>query len=106
MDLSILEISHRSKEFIQVMEKAINLVKELLNIPENYSVLFLQGGASLQFCMIPYNFLSPNGKSGYLETGTWSKKAFQEAQLFGESSIIASSSNKNFNYIPKEIKCL
>ncbi len=97
--LSLLEISHRSKDFQAVIDEAEALFKELLNIPENYHVLFLGGGASLQFAMVPYNLL--NKKAAYLETGVWSKKAIKEAKLFGEVEVVASSSDKNFTYIPK-----
>ncbi len=97
--LSILEISHRSKEFQAIMDEAVDLFKELLNIPEGYSVLFLGGGASTQFCMIPYNLM--NTKAAYLNTGSWAKKAIKEATLFGEVDVVASSEDKNFNYIPK-----
>lgn len=97
--LSILEISHRSKEFIAVVDKSVALFKELLNIPDGYSVLFLGGGASLQFAMIPYNLM--NKKSAYLNTGTWAKKAIKEAKLFGEVDVVASSEDKNFTYVPK-----
>jgi phosphoserine aminotransferase len=99
--LSILEISHRSADFKPVIEEAESLFKELLDIPEGYSVLFLGGGASLQFCMVPYNFLEK--KAAYLNTGTWAKKAMKEAKLFGETVEVASSADKNFNYIPKNI---
>ena len=99
--LSILEISHRSKEFVAIMDKAQALVKELLNVPEGYSVLFLQGGASLQFLMTPFNLLSKEGKAAYIETGAWSKKAYAEAAALGNAEVIASSKDKNFNYIPK-----
>ena len=101
IDLSIIEISHRSKEFIDVMENARSLVKELLKLPEGYSVLFLQGGASLEFLMAPYNLLKVDGKAGYLDTGTWSSKAIKEAALFGEVVVLASSKEKGYNYIPK-----
>ncbi|GGK51186.1 MULTISPECIES: 3-phosphoserine/phosphohydroxythreonine transaminase [Flavobacteriaceae] len=101
IDLSLIEISHRSKEFVEVMENARNLVKELLNVPEGYSVLFLQGGASLEFLMTPYNLLKVDGKAGYLDTGTWSSKAIKEAKLLGEVDVIASSKEDNFNHIPK-----
>ncbi len=100
--LSIMEISHRSKEFIAVMDEAIALFKELLNIPEGYSVIFLGGGASLQFAMIPFNLL--NKKAAYLNTGVWAKKAIKEAKLFGEVEVIASSEDKNFSYYPKNFK--
>lgn len=99
--LSILEMSHRSKEFVAVMDNAIALVKELLNVPEGYDVLFLQGGASLQFYMSPLNFLPENGKAAYINTGTWSDKAIKEAKLLGNVDEVASSKDKNFNYIPK-----
>jgi phosphoserine aminotransferase len=101
-NLSLIEISHRSKPFIDVMEKAKNLVKELLEIPSNYSILFLQGGASLEFLMTPYNLMKKNGTAAYLNTGTWSRKAILEAQRFGHVDVIADSSDKNFNYIPKD----
>lgn len=97
--MSILEISHRSKDFQAVIDEAVSLFKEIMNIPEGYHVLFLGGGASLQFCMVPFNLL--NKKAAYLETGVWAKKANKEAKLFGEVSIVASSSDKNFTYIPK-----
>lgn len=99
MGLSILEISHRSKQFVAVVDEAVALFKELLQIPEGYSVIFLGGGASTQFCMIPYNLL--NKKAAYLNTGEWSSKAIKEAKLFGEVDVVASSEDKNFNYIPK-----
>ena len=98
--LSILEISHRSKEFTAVIEEAEAMFKELLDIPEGYRVLFLGGGASMQFCMVPFNML--NKKASYLDTGTWSSKAIKEAKLFGEVDVVASSKNKNYTYIPKE----
>jgi len=97
--LSVLEISHRSKEFVAVMEEAQQLFKELLDIPEGYSVLFLQGGASTQFAMIPFNLL--NKKAAYLDTGTWSNKAIKEVKTFGEVDVVASSKDKGYNYIPK-----
>ncbi|MDD5507776.1 MAG: 3-phosphoserine/phosphohydroxythreonine transaminase [Bacteroidales bacterium] len=97
--LSILEISHRSKEFQAVIDEAVALFKELLDIPEGYSVLFLGGGASLQFAMVPYNFL--NTRAAYLNTGEWASKAIKEAKNFGEVEVVASSQDKNFNYIPK-----
>lgn len=97
--LSILEISHRSKPFVAVMDEAVALFKELLNIPEGYSVIFVGGGASTQFAMIPMNIMKK--KAAYLNTGSWSKKAIKEAQGFGEVVIVGSSDDKNFNYIPK-----
>ena len=97
--LSILEVSHRSKEFVAVIEEARALVKELLDVPEGYSVLFLGGGASLQFCMAPFNLLRK--KAAYLETGTWAVNAIKEAKIFGEVNVVASSKDANFTFIPK-----
>jgi phosphoserine aminotransferase len=97
--LSILEISHRSKEFQAVIDEAVALFKEVLGIPEGYQVLFLGGGASTQFCMVPFNLL--NKKAAYLETGVWAKKALKEAKLFGEVATVASSADRNYCYIPK-----
>ena len=101
--LSLMEISHRAKDFQPVVDEAVALIKELLQIPEGYSVLFLGGGASLEFCMVPYNFLIK--KAAYLNTGTWSKKAIKEAKLFGEVVEVASSAESNFTYIPKGWSC-
>lgn len=98
--MSIMEISHRSKDFESVINEAVELFKELLEIPADYSVLFLGGGASLQFCMVPYNFLEK--KAAYLNTGTWANKALKEAKLFGEVVEVASSKASNYNYIPKD----
>ena len=98
--LSVLEISHRTKDFEDVLNEAISLFKELLHIPEGYSVLFLGGGASMQFCMVPFNLLEK--KAGYINTGVWAKKAMKEAKLFGDVVTVASSEDKNFSYIPKE----
>ncbi|HZJ35813.1 MAG TPA: 3-phosphoserine/phosphohydroxythreonine transaminase [Gillisia sp.] len=101
--LSILEISHRSKDFVDVMEEARNLSLELLGLKgKGYQALFLQGGASLEFLMVAYNLLEK--KAAYLNTGTWADKAIKEAQLFGEVDVVASSKDKNFNYIPKGYK--
>lgn len=97
--LSLLEVSHRSKEFQAVMDEAQALVKELLQVPDGYHVLFLGGGASLQFCMVPYNILAR--KAAYLETGTWAVNAIKEARLFGEVEVVGSSKDANFTYIPK-----
>ena len=100
MGLSLLEISHRSKEFVAVVDEAQALIKELLNVPEGYEVVFVGGGASLQFCMAPFNLLKK--KAAYLDTGTWSSKAIKEAKLFGEVDVVASSKDKNYPYIPKD----
>ena len=100
-NLSLIEISHRSKDFIAVMDNAIALVKELLNLPEGYSVLFLQGGASTQFLMTTLNLLKIDGKAAYINTGAWSDKAIKEAKKLGDINVIASSDDKNFSYIPK-----
>ncbi|HUW04724.1 MAG TPA: 3-phosphoserine/phosphohydroxythreonine transaminase [Williamwhitmania sp.] len=97
--LSLIEVSHRDAAYDVVHNEAISLFKELLNIPEGYHVLFLGGGASLQFCMVPFNLL--NKKAAYLETGVWAKKALKEAQLFGEVITVASSADKNYAYYPK-----
>ena len=101
-DLSLIEISHRSADFVAVMQYARSLVKDLLAIPEGYSVLFLQGGASLEFLMVPYNLMKEGGKAAYLDTGTWSNKAIKEAKILGETIVLGSSKDKNYNYIPKE----
>ncbi|MCC8407611.1 3-phosphoserine/phosphohydroxythreonine transaminase [Mucilaginibacter sp. UR6-1] len=102
--LSILEISHRSKEFEAVLDEAVRLVKELFSLPEGYSVLFLQGGASTQFALVPYNLLPEGGKAAYLETGVWANKALKEAKYFGEVAVVASSKESNFTYIPKDFE--
>lgn len=101
LNLSLIEISHRSKNVVAVMDEAMALVKELMGLPEGYSVLFLQGGASLEFLMVPYNLMKEGGKAAYLETGTWAKKARQEAEAFGDVTVVGNSSDKNFSYIPK-----
>ncbi len=102
MGLSLLEISHRSDEFVAVIEEARTLVLELLGLQgKGYQALFLHGGASLEFLMVPYNLMKVNGKAGYLETGTWASGAIKEAKLFGETLILGSSKEANFNHIPK-----
>jgi phosphoserine aminotransferase len=98
--LSVLEISHRSKEFQAVIDEAVALFKELLNIPEGYSILFLGSGASMQFCMIPFNLLEK--KAAFLNTGVWANKAMKEAKGFGEVVEVASSKDANYNFIPKD----
>ena len=97
--LSLLEISHRSKEFQAVVDEAEALFKELLDIPAGYKVLFLGGGASMQFCMVPMNLM--RSKAAYLDTGTWANKAIKEAKLFGEVNVVGSSKEDNYTYIPK-----
>ena len=97
--LSILEVSHRSKEFVAVMDETQALIKELLDVPAGYEVVLVGGGASMQFCMVPFNLLKT--KAAYLETGTWAVNAIKEAKLFGEVEVVASSKDANFNYIPK-----
>lgn len=99
---SLLEVSHRSSDFQAVYDETVALFKEVLSIPDNYTVLFLGGGASLQFCMIPYNFLKK--KAAYVNTGVWSKKAIKEAQLWGDVEVIASSEDKDYTYYPKGFK--
>lgn len=99
---SIMEISHRRADAQEVLDTAIGLVKELLNVPNTHEVIFTQGGASLQFVMVPFNMMKANGgRAAYLETGVWAKGAIKEAKKFGTVDIIASSADKNFNYIPK-----
>ncbi|MFI3267684.1 MAG: 3-phosphoserine/phosphohydroxythreonine transaminase, partial [Rikenellaceae bacterium] len=99
MGLSLLEISHRTKDFEAVRDEAVALFKELLGVPEGYQVIFVGGGASSQFFQIPYNLLET--KAGYVNTGVWAKKAIKESGIFGETVVLASSDDKNFNYIPK-----
>ena len=99
MGLSILEVSHRSKEFQAVMDEAQQLVKDLLNVPAGYSVLFLGGGASLQFCMVPFNLLK--NKAAYIDTGTWAHNAIKEARIFGDVEVVGSSEADGYTYIPK-----
>lgn len=101
--LSLMEISHRAKDFQPVVDEAVSLIKELFCVPEGYSVIFLGGGASLQFCQVPYNFLIK--KAAYLNTGAWAKKAMKEAKLFGEVVEVASSADANYTFIPKDWTC-
>ena len=100
-DLSLIEISHRSQPFDEVMNNAKQLVKDLLSVPKGYSILFLQGGASLQFSMVPYNLMKINGTAVYLNTGTWATKAIKEAKKFGNVVVAADSSKLNYSSIPK-----
>ena len=101
MGLSILEISHRSKQFVEVMDEAQTRVRSLLNLSDDYAVLFLTGGASSQFYMAAMNLLGEGQSAGYLDTGSWSTKAIKEAKLFGDIDVVASSKDKNYSYIPK-----
>jgi phosphoserine aminotransferase len=99
--LSLIEVSHRGKDFIQTMDQAVSLTKELLGISDEFEVLFLQGGASLQFYQVPLNLLAEGTTAGYINTGTWSEKAIKEAKLVGNVQVLASSEDKNHSYIPK-----
>lgn len=98
---SVMEMSHRSKTFDKIIKDAEALMRELYQVPENYKVLFLQGGASAQFSAIPLNFMNGSGKADYILTGQWAKKAYQEAQKYGDAQAVASSADKTFSYIPK-----
>ena len=102
-NLSLIEISHRSQPFINVISKAKELVREILGVPSGYSILFLQGGASLEFLMTPLNLMKKNGKAAYINTGSWAKKAITEAKNIGKVIVVGDSSNKNYNYIPKNL---
>ena len=97
--IGLMEVSHRSKDFEAVVNEAVALLKELLHVPDGYSVIFLGGGASMQFCMVPFNLLEK--KAAYLNTGTWANKALKEAKLFGEVVEVASSKDANYTYVPK-----
>ena len=99
---SILEISHRRKDAVEVIDTARALVKELMNVPESHDVIFMQGGASLQFPIIASNLLKEGGKAAYMQTGKWAENAIKEAKRFGEIDVIASSKDKNYTYIPKD----
>ena len=98
--MSVMEMSHRSKMFLEIYDEAESLIRQLMNIPDNYKVLFLQGGASTQFAMVPLNLFSENKKADYVNTGMWSKKAISEAKRYGTINIVASSEDTTFNYIP------
>jgi phosphoserine aminotransferase len=99
--ISVMEMSHRSKEYDGIIQGAEAHLRTLMNIPDNYTVLFLQGGASSQFAMVPLNLLGAGGKADFINTGTWSKKAISEAKRYGKATVVASSEDKNFSYIPK-----
>jgi len=100
--LSLLEMSHRSPAFEEVMKKAESLVRELLGVSDEYGVMFLSGGASTQFFMVPMNLLNENQKATYIDTGVWANKAIKEAKQFGAIEVIASSKEKNYSFIPKD----
>lgn len=101
-ELSILEISHRSKEFVAIVEETKALLRDLLSVPDNYSILLLHGGARQQFALAPLNLLPSGGFSAYLDSGSWASKAIKEAQKFGQVQVVASSADQNYNYIPKQ----
>ncbi len=98
---SVMEMSHRSKEYDAIIKETEALLREVMNIPDNYKVLFLQGGASTQFAMMPLNLMNGSGKADFVITGQWANKAYQEAARYGEANVIASSKDKTFSYIPK-----
>ncbi|WP_392437939.1 3-phosphoserine/phosphohydroxythreonine transaminase [Cruoricaptor ignavus] len=103
--LSLLEISHRSKDFLPVMEEARAIVKRLMKLGDDYEVLYLGGGASMQFCMVPFNLMKTDGgKAAYLDTGTWANNAIKEAKKFGTVDVVGSSKDDNYKFIPKEYK--
>ncbi len=99
--LSLIEISHRSKEFTAIVEESLQLVRELTGLPNEYKILWLQGGASMQFMQVPYNLLNETDTAAYLETGAWSKKAIKEGGLFGRVTVVASSADRNYTYVPR-----
>lgn len=101
MNLSLLEISHRSKNYVAVMDEARQLVKDLFEVGDEYEVFYLGGGASLQFAMVPYNLMTENGHAAYLNTGVWANKAIKEAKILGKVNVVASSEDKQFSYVPK-----
>ncbi len=101
LNLSLLEISHRSKNYEKVMDEARSIVKELFEVGDEYEVIYLGGGASLQFAMVPYNLLRENGTAAYVNTGVWASKAIKEAKIIGNIKVVASSEDKKFNYVPK-----
>lgn len=103
--LSLLEISHRSKDFLPVMEEARAIVKRLMKLGDDYEVLYLGGGASMQFCMVPFNLMKTDGgKAAYLDTGTWANNAIKEAKKFGTVDVVGSSKDDNYKFIPKDYK--
>ncbi len=103
---SVMEMSHRSKTYDKIIKDAEALLREVMNIPDNYKVLFLQGGGSTQFAMVALNLMNKNNKADYIVTGQWAKKALQEAQRYGDAKAVASSADKTFTYIPKTDKSM
>ena len=101
---SVMEMSHRSKVYQSIIDTTEALLREIMNIPDNYKVLFLQGGASSQFAMVPMNLMTGSGKADYIITGQWAKKAYKEAARYGNARAVASSEDKTFSYIPKVAK--
>ncbi|KKI51014.1 MAG: 3-phosphoserine/phosphohydroxythreonine transaminase [Christensenella hongkongensis] len=99
--MNVMEMSHRSKEYQDIIDTAEADLRDLMNIPDNYSVLFLQGGASLQFAMVPLNLMTKYKKAHFVKTGQWAKKAIEQAKKFGEANVVASSEDKTFSYIPQ-----
>jgi len=102
--LSLMEVSHRGDDFKQILATTESLVRELLNVPDDYAVLFLTGGASSQFFMSAMNLFKKNDQVGYLDTGTWSAKAIKEAKNYGAVKVVASSKDKNYTYVPRDYK--
>ena len=98
---SVMEMSHRSKVFEGIINSAESLLREVMNIPDNYKVLFLQGGASSQFAMVPLNLMTKNNKANFVLTGQWATKAYKEAARYGKANVVASSEDKTFSYIPE-----
>ncbi|MFT4093110.1 MAG: 3-phosphoserine/phosphohydroxythreonine transaminase, partial [Niabella sp.] len=99
--MSVMEMSHRSKDFMAIIDSTESTLRELMKVPDNYKILFLQGGASSQFAMVPLNLMNKNKKADYVNTGAWSKKAIKEAKRYGTVNVVASSEDKTFNYIPE-----
>ena len=99
--MSVMEMSHRSKPFAEIIDNCESLLREIMSIPSNYKVLFLQGGASMQFSMVPLNLMNKNNKADFVITGSWAKKAYEEASRYGKANVIASSADRKFTYIPK-----
>ena len=102
--MSVMEMSHRSKEYASIHQEAKDLVRELMNVPDDYNILWLQGGASTQFYMVPLNLQQPGKPMEYVNTGAWSKKAIKEAKFYGDVNVVASSEEDTFSYIPDDIR--